>query len=136
MRKYKYKWNLSEGAVFNDSLRRNISSSLGVTEVTSQLLMNRGCMTPSDADSFISKSEVMLHDPFLLANMDIAAGKILEAAQNNEKIIVYGDYDVDGVTSVCTLLTYLEKIDKKYLEGTFALEDYEKLYDIVKENTK
>ncbi len=138
MRKYKYKWNLSEGAVLNDSLRRDIASSLEVTEVTSQLLMNRGCMTPGDADSFITKSEVMLHDPFLLAGMDAAAKKILEAARNNEKIIVYGDYDVDGVTSVCTLLTYLKTIDENvgYYIPNRAGEGYGMSTDIVRSFAK
>ena len=104
---YKYNWDLMESFIHDDSLCTEISRELGVTEVTAQLLMNRNCHTPHQAMAFLTKSEVMLHDPFLMLNMDTAVERIVSAIENNEKIIIYGDYDVDGVTSVCTLLTYL-----------------------------
>lgn len=110
MRKYKYKWNRIGEIDGTAELRREISEALGVSEVTAQLLINRDCDSARDAEAFLAKSEVMLHDPFLLLGMDRAAERILQAATNNERIVVYGDYDVDGVTAVCTMLTYLKTI--------------------------
>lgn len=110
MRKYKYKWSMMDSYSYDEALRQSIAQSLSVTDVTAQLLINRGCGSVDEAEAFLSKSEVMLHDPFLLLGMDKAAPMILEAAQNGEKIVIYGDYDVDGVTSVCTLHTYLKTI--------------------------
>ena len=134
MRKYKYKWNRTEDYSDNAEMRKSISEALGISEVTSQLLMNRGCLSVSEAEAFLSKSEVMLHDPFQLDDMEKAVSRILEAVENNEKIIVYGDYDVDGVTSVCTLLTYLKTLTDNvgYYIPNRAGEGYGISTDIVK----
>ncbi len=134
MRKYKYKWNITENSFSDPNLRLEISDSLGISEVTSQLLMNRNCRTPDEAKAFLTKSEVMLHDPFRLLGMEKAANRILEAVENKEKIIIYGDYDVDGVTSVCTLLTYLRTITDSvdYYIPNRAGEGYGMSTDIVR----
>ncbi len=134
MRTYKYNWSRTEDYSDNAELRKSISEALNISEVTSQLLMNRGCLSISDAEAFLTKSEVMLHDPFLLDDMEKAALKIYEAVQNNEKIVVYGDYDVDGVTSVCTLLTYLKKLtdNVSYYIPNRAGEGYGISTDIVR----
>ena len=107
MRTYKYKWDLMESYISDNALRKELSHELEISEVTAQLLMNRNCHTPHEATAFLTKSEVMLHDPFLMLNMSPAVERIITAIENDERIIIYGDYDVDGVTSVCTLLTYL-----------------------------
>lgn len=84
-----------------------ISSSLGLSRTMGKLLAIRGCDTPEKAKSFISKDTEMLYDPFLLRDMDKATERICEALAKGEKIVVYGDYDVDGVTSVTTVYSYL-----------------------------
>lgn len=84
-----------------------VSRGLGITIPTAQLLVSRGCSTPEKARAFIGKEEEMLHDPFLMKDMEDAVYRILEAVENNEKIIIFGDYDVDGVTSVSSLYLYL-----------------------------
>lgn len=134
MRKYKYNWNIMEGYLSEPDLMRDISKELEITDVTAQLLMNRNCRTPEQAKAFLSKSEVMLHDPFDMLGMDEAVVRILDAIENEEKIIVYGDYDVDGVTSVCTLLTYLRSISAKadYYIPNRAGEGYGISTDIVR----
>lgn len=86
-----------------------ISKELGVTLPTAQLLYNRGCISAADAKSFLTKEEEQLHDPFIMQDMDKAAYRILEAIENGEKITIFGDYDVDGVTSVSSLYLYLKK---------------------------
>jgi len=134
MRKYKYKWNLSGSVHTDPELRADISEKLGITGVTAQLLMNRGCGSKDEAESFLTKAEFMLHDPFLLLGMENAAKLILNAAENGEKIVVYGDYDVDGVTSVCTLLTYLKTItdNVSYYIPNRAGEGYGMSKDVVR----
>lgn len=134
MRTYKYKWDLAEGYYNDAALRDEISRELEITPVTSQLLMNRNCRTAKQAKAFLTKSEVMLHDPFDMLGMDLAVERILEAVENNEKIIVYGDYDVDGVTSVCTLLTYLKTLTDNvgYYIPNRAGEGYGMSTDIVR----
>ncbi len=72
-----------------------------------QLLYNRTIFTPSDADSFLTK-EGPLHDPFLLGGMEQAVDRILFAIQNQEPIVVYGDYDVDGVSATALMVQFLQ----------------------------
>lgn len=84
-----------------------IAAELGLTENTAKLLCMRGYDTPEKASAFLHMEDEQLYDPFLLADMQKAVDRIHAALQKNEKIVVYGDYDVDGVTSVSTLLLYL-----------------------------
>ncbi len=84
-----------------------MAKELSLTPLTAQLLINRGCADIEEARKFLSKETELLHDPFLLKDMDKAAERIVSAVKNREKIIIFGDYDVDGVTSVCILDMYL-----------------------------
>lgn len=83
---------------------------LGISEVTSRLLLNRGISQLKEAKDFLQPSIEQLHDPFLLAGMDRAADRVKKAIKKGEKIIVYGDYDVDGVTSVAMLYLYIKSL--------------------------
>src|SRR5690554_2319190 len=83
---------------------------LGISEVTSRLLLNRGISQLKEAKDFLQPSIEQLHDPFLLADMDRAADRVKKAIKKGEKIIVYGDYDVDGVTSVAMLYLYIKSL--------------------------
>lgn len=105
----KRKWRFINKANNEDSIL-NISSKLGCSYVLASLLVNRGYDSVESAESFLRKSQEILHNPFLLNDMDKAVDRILLAVKNNEKITIYGDYDVDGVTSVSILYLYLEKI--------------------------
>lgn len=73
------------------------------------LLLNRGIKTPADAQKYIKKSLEAINDPFLLTDMEKAAERIVTAIKNKEKITVYGDYDVDGVTSTALLVRFLRE---------------------------
>ncbi|MBR4184707.1 MAG: single-stranded-DNA-specific exonuclease RecJ [Clostridia bacterium] len=86
---------------------RAIAEDLGVFLPTAQLLVNRGCTTPAEARSFLAKEEEQLHDPFLMKDMDRAVERIVAAIEGKERIVIYGDYDVDGVTSTTCLTLYL-----------------------------
>lgn len=87
-----------------------LSSQIGSSRALSTLLVNRGFKTPDDAIGFMNKSQETLHNPFLLNDMDKAVERITTAIENKEKITIYGDYDVDGVTSVSILYLYLTSI--------------------------
>ncbi|MBR5044897.1 MAG: single-stranded-DNA-specific exonuclease RecJ [Clostridia bacterium] len=87
--------------------KRALTESLGIHPVVSRLLWNRGCRTPEDARAYFTLENEMLGDPFALADMKRATERIARAVEKHEKITIYGDYDVDGVTSVTALLLYL-----------------------------
>jgi len=94
----------------NDSLAKDLAYSIGCSEVFAQLLINRGYFDKDSAIAFLNKSEEVLHSPFLLNDMEKAVERIRHAIDNKEKITIYGDYDVDGVTSVSILYLYLESL--------------------------
>ncbi len=100
--------------VFGDSERDaailSMSEELGVSQLFAVLLFNRGYTTAEEARHFLRFEETDFHDPRLLADMDKAASRILDAVKNREIIYIYGDYDVDGVTSVSVLYLYLTSL--------------------------
>lgn len=109
---YKNKWVVAatHEQMQNSPLAMEISKELGIKLPTAQLLINRGCISPSEARSFLMKETEQLHDPFEMEDMDNAVYRILEAVEDGERIVIFGDYDVDGVTSVSILYLYLTSI--------------------------
>ena len=87
-----------------------ISHELGINPIIARLLYARGYTDAASAKSFIYMESEMLANPFDMQDMDKAVERIRRAVEEREKITVYGDYDVDGVTSVCTLYLYLKSI--------------------------
>ena len=79
------------------------------------LLVQRGIDTVEKADKFFKPSLADLHDPFLMKDMDKAVERVEQAVRNNEKIMVYGDYDVDGCTAVALVYKFLRQIGHKNL---------------------
>lgn len=100
------KWNI--GSRFDDGSIEKIAKTLKISFPTACLLYRRGYKTPEEASSFIRLETELLHDPFLMTDMKKAAERLADAIENKEKIVIYGDYDVDGVTSVCLLHLYLK----------------------------
>lgn len=84
-----------------------LSKELGVDDTTSFLLIQRGIETFEEAKDFFRPDLKDLHDPFLMKDMEKAVARIEEAILNQENILVYGDYDVDGTTSVALVSSYL-----------------------------
>lgn len=84
-----------------------IARSLDISSLTASLLYGRGFDTPEKARSFLQRDEECFFDPFLLTDMDKAVSRIIYALERHEKITVYGDYDVDGVTATSMLFLYL-----------------------------
>ena len=108
MIKERRKWNVKSEET--SSIAKELMKALGIGEVLASLIINRGYDSVESAKSFIEKSTEVLHDPFLMNDMEKGARCILDAIKNNKKICIYGDYDVDGVTSVSILYMYLEKL--------------------------
>ncbi|MBQ7669457.1 MAG: single-stranded-DNA-specific exonuclease RecJ [Clostridia bacterium] len=125
---FKKSWSSSASSpdMYKDERVKNISEELGLSEISSQLLINRGYDTVESAKEFLTKSNELLHDPFLLKDVEKGAGIILDAVASHKKIVIYGDYDVDGVTSVSILYMYLKKLgaDISYYIPTRVGEGY------------
>ncbi len=85
----------------------NLAKSLGVEQPIARLLVQRGITTFDQAKTFFRPKLSDLHDPFLMKDMDKAVQRIELALLNKERILVYGDYDVDGTTAVAMMATYL-----------------------------
>jgi len=104
-------WKIHED---NPRLQKVFCSELGISSVMAQLLLNRDLKSVEDAHSFLFGNFASCHDPFLFKDMEKSVLRIKEAAQRNEKILIYGDYDVDGVTSTVLVSFALDELGAKY----------------------
>ena len=91
---------------------QKLAKDLDVSEIVANLLVLRGIKTFDEAKLFFRPELFHLHDPFLMKNMEIAVKRIESAILKNQKILVYGDYDVDGTTSVAMMYSFLKKYNK------------------------
>ena len=93
----------------------SLAAALRISPVLANLLVQRGIDTVEKADKFFKPSLADLHDPFLMKDMDRAVERVERAVANHEKIMVYGDYDVDGCTAVALVYKFLRQIGHKNL---------------------
>ncbi|MDA8441684.1 MAG: single-stranded-DNA-specific exonuclease RecJ [Peptococcaceae bacterium] len=98
-------WQIAE---VDTQLAHEFTTSLGVSETVARILCNRGLKSVAEVREFLACELQGVPDPFLLKGMDRAVKRILQGIEAGEKIMVYGDYDVDGVTSTALLLDTLE----------------------------
>jgi single-stranded-DNA-specific exonuclease len=104
---------------------RKLAGELNVSHTIANMLVQRGIETFDTAKTFFRPELEHLHDPYLMKDMDVAVDRLNQAMANNEKILVYGDYDVDGTTSVALLYSFLKEhytnldyyIPDRYAEG-------------------
>ncbi len=94
-------------------LQKNLSCELGISPIVAQLLINRGIKTCGAAEDFLDSKLTSLLDPFSFPDMPLAVNFIRKSLKNKEKIMVFGDYDVDGVTSVALLENTVAKLGAK-----------------------
>lgn len=104
----------------------NLCKTLKVSDVIVKLLCNRGYVSPEQADRFLKNEESILHDPLLLKDIYEAVERIEKAISQKEKIVIYGDYDVDGVTAVSMMWLYLKSrgADAEYYIPSRSGEGY------------
>ncbi|WP_234953062.1 single-stranded-DNA-specific exonuclease RecJ [Psychroflexus halocasei] len=105
----------TEKKIDNHEVVKQLAESLNVSEEISHLLINRNIKTFDEARQFFRPQLEDLHDPFLMKDMDVAVKRVISAIENNEKIMVYGDYDVDGTTSVSLMSSYLKTLTDKVI---------------------
>jgi len=104
---------------------KQLSAALGISEALANLMVQRNITSPDEALTFFEPDLGYLHDPFLMKDMNIAVERISTAIKKNEKILVYGDYDVDGTTAVALMYSFLKEqysnveyyIPDRYKEG-------------------
>ena len=104
---------------------KQLAGTLGVSDSLANLMVQRNITSAGEAEAFFNPSLDYLHDPFLMKDMNIAVDRISTAVKKNEKILVYGDYDVDGTTAVALMYSFLKDqysnvdyyIPDRYKEG-------------------
>ena len=117
------KWLLREGG--DESVVTTLATEMAVPAAIANLMVQRGITKKKQAEEFFNPSLKTLHDPFLMKDMNRAVDRISTAIARNEKILVYGDYDVDGTTSVAMMYAFLRErhtsldyyIPDRYHEG-------------------
>ena len=103
---------------------------LNIDENLATLLVQRGITNYEEAKTFFRPSLSQLHDPFLMKDMDRAVERVIRAINDGEKVLVYGDYDVDGTTAVAVVYTYLKPFFKKKKIEFYIPDRYEEGYGI------
>ena len=88
---------------------QELEEKLGLSKELVQLLHQRRVFSFEEAQHFFRPKLEHIHDPFLMKDMDKAVARVFEAFEKNEKILIYGDYDVDGTTAVSLMYTFLIK---------------------------
>lgn len=104
----KNRWEITPPANLNKEIE--IEESLNVPKIIANLLVNRGVDSYEKAKEYFRPQITSLHDPFLMEDMSIAVDRINEALEKGQKVLVYGDYDVDGTTSVALVYSYLKEL--------------------------
>ncbi|THE15336.1 single-stranded-DNA-specific exonuclease RecJ [Bacillus timonensis] len=102
----KTRWKVNE---YNQIDTNLLVKELQVTPLVASLLVNRGLTTIESAREFLEPEQLDFHDPFLLDQMDIAIERMMKAIENGERILVFGDYDADGVSSTTVMVTSLKE---------------------------
>lgn len=97
----------------DEQLIGEISKALNINARLASLLLQRGVTTFDEAKKFFRPDLKNLHDPFLMKDMDKAVERVLSAVDKGEKLMIYGDYDVDGTTAVSLVYSFLRKFTKK-----------------------
>ncbi len=118
-------WKIKELTLEEQAAAERLSTELKISPVAGRLLAGRGIRTVAEARAYIRPSLDSLHDPFLMRDMGAAVDRLCRAIDTNERIMVYGDYDVDGTTAVALMYSFLRTqtdnliyyIPDRYTEG-------------------
>ena len=108
----------------NVDLQTEISDALRISPLLSQLLINRGLTDVNSAKTFLDSTLSMLSDPMLLPDIEKSGERIIDALSNGEKITVYGDYDVDGISSTSLMVQCLETLSRLYWNQKSTIDYY------------
>ena len=103
----KYRWSLAPA---QPALTEVLAAGAGISPLFAQCLLNRGLSEPAALTRFLDPRLQHLADPFLLPDMAAAVARLLDARARGERLVIFGDYDVDGVTSTTLLLEGLRPL--------------------------
>jgi single-stranded-DNA-specific exonuclease len=117
------RWVIKEKG--DSAVVKQLAGALKISEALANLMVQRNITSPEEALAFFEPDLGYLHDPFMMKDMNIAVERISTAIKKNEKILVYGDYDVDGTTAVALMYSFLKEqyssveyyIPDRYREG-------------------
>ena len=118
-------WNIRQLTEAEHQLTEQLAKELNIEFMAARMLVVRGIKSAAEARRYIRPSLDELNDPFLMRDMDKAVARLHKALDSNERILVYGDYDVDGTTAVALMYTFLKSltdnvdfyIPDRYTEG-------------------
>lgn len=111
-----------------------LSKENNLSPLLASILINRNITTNTEVELFLNPTRNDFHDPFLMPDMDKAVERILKAIENQEKVIIYGDYDVDGITSITILKKFL--LDRGLSVGEYTPNRLDEGYGLNKEAVK
>ena len=120
-----YKWNYQPPTQEEREAARALSKEIGISPILCRLLQERGIDSAAEAKRFFRPQLNELIDPFMMKDMDIAVDRLNQAMGRKERILVYGDYDVDGTTAVALVYKFIQQfysnidyyIPDRYNEG-------------------
>jgi single-stranded-DNA-specific exonuclease len=121
------RWNIKNNGTPAETVSV-LQQHLNVDRIIAALLSQRNITSFEEAKAFFRPDLNALHDPFLMKDMDKAIERIEKAIQNNEKILIFGDYDVDGTTSVATVYSFFKKLNANV--GYYIPDRYKEGYGI------
>ena len=118
-------WNIRQLSLEELAAAEQLSTDLDISPLAGRILAGRGLRTAAQARAYIRPSLDSLHDPFLMQDMGKAVDRLCDAVDANERIMIYGDYDVDGTTAVALMYSFLRNltnnlvyyIPDRYTEG-------------------
>ena len=90
------KWQINE---VNEDIIDKIANEFNISKLVASIIASKGLKFQDEIEIFLHPRRTDFHDPFLLPDMEKAVERVIEAINNNEKVAIYGDYDVDGITS-------------------------------------
>ena len=119
-----YQWNIRHLTAVEQEVQQQLEKELNISSAAARMLVVRGIQTADEARAFVRPSLDKLHDPFLMKDMDKAVERLHKAITQGEKILIYGDYDVDGTTAVALMYRFLQDLASNLSPLTFNLDYY------------
>ena len=119
-----YQWNIRCLTAVEQEVQQQLEKELNISSAAARMLVVRGIQTADEARAFVRPSLDKLHDPFLMKDMDKAVERLHQAIIQGEKILIYGDYDVDGTTAVALMYRFLQDLASSLSPLTFNLDYY------------
>ena len=119
-----YQWNIRCLTAVEQEVQQQLEKELNISSAAARMLVVRGIQTADEARAFVRPSLDKLHDPFLMKDMDKAVERLHQAITRGEKILIYGDYDVDGTTAVALMYRFLQNLASSLSPLTFNLDYY------------